>query len=107
MRTLSELVQRVGVQIGAPVDCGSIDHAKTVGREDHGRSPAERDGTRQSSLPVRGMSLYFSLAPDGRRLVRSNPLGPTRDIWVHDLERGTATRLTTGNNDSSPIWTPD
>jgi Tol biopolymer transport system component len=65
------------------------------------------DGTKESELSITGLSLFFSLAQDGRRLARSNPMGPNRDIWVHDLDRGTASRLTYGNNDSNPVWTSD
>jgi len=65
------------------------------------------DGTKESELPVRGMSLFFTLSRDGRRIARSNPAGPNRDLWVHDLDRGTTSRLTYGNNDSNPVWSPD
>jgi eukaryotic-like serine/threonine-protein kinase len=67
----------------------------------------DRNGTGRTLTTIRGMSLYYQVSPDGKRLVRSNPAGPNRDIWVHDLERGTATRLTYGDNSSRPIWTPD
>jgi serine/threonine-protein kinase len=67
----------------------------------------DRNGTAQPLATITGMSLYYQVSPDGKRLVRSNPAGPDRDIWIHDLERDTATRLTYGNNSSRPIWTPD
>jgi serine/threonine-protein kinase len=67
----------------------------------------DRSGTARTLTTIRGMSLYYQVSPDGKRLVRSNPAGPNRDIWIHDLERDTATRLTDGDNSSRPIWTPD
>ena len=67
----------------------------------------DRSGTARTLTTIRGMSLYYQVSPDGKRLVRSNPAGPNRDIWIHDLERDTATRLTYGDNSSRPIWTPD
>jgi serine/threonine-protein kinase len=67
----------------------------------------DRNGTARTLATIAGMSLYYQVSPDGKRLVRSNPAGPDRDIWIHDLERDTATRLTYGNNSSRPIWTPD
>jgi serine/threonine-protein kinase len=67
----------------------------------------DRSGAARTLTTIRGMSLYYQVSPDGKRLVRSNPAGPDRDIWIHDLERDTATRLTYGNNSSRPIWTPD
>ena len=67
----------------------------------------DRSGAAQTLATIKGMSLYYQVSPDGKRLVRSNPAGPDRDIWIHDLERDTATRLTYGDNSSRPIWTPD
>jgi serine/threonine protein kinase len=67
----------------------------------------DRTGTARPLATIRGMSLFFSLSPDGKRLARSNPTGPKRDIWIHDLERGTAMPLTHRDNSSFPIWTGD
>jgi Tol biopolymer transport system component len=67
----------------------------------------DRNGTARTLMTIPGMSLYYQVSPDGKRLVRSNPAGPDRDIWIHDLQRGTATRLTYGDNSSRPIWTAD
>ena len=48
-----------------------------------------------------------SFAPDGRRLaleIRDSAV----DIWVHEMERGTLTRLTSDPaSDYKPAWTPD
>jgi serine/threonine-protein kinase len=33
--------------------------------------------------------------------------GSNQDIWVHDLERDTVTRLTFGGSAHMPVWTPD
>jgi serine/threonine-protein kinase len=67
----------------------------------------DRKGTARPLATIRGMSLFFQVSPDGKRLARSNPAGPNRDIWIHDLDRNTATRLTYRDNSSYPIWTPD
>ena len=67
----------------------------------------DRKGAARQLATIRGMSLFFQLSPDGKRLARSNPAGPNRDIWIHDLDRNTATRLTYRDNSSYPIWTPD
>ena len=48
-----------------------------------------------------------SFSPDGRRLALEILDGSNRDIWVQDLERDTATRLTFDGKASGPIWTPD
>jgi eukaryotic-like serine/threonine-protein kinase len=43
------------------------------------------------------------LSPDGRRLAIAIGGG----IWVRDLIRGTASRVTSGPADCCPIWSPD
>jgi len=47
-------------------------------------------------------------SPDGKRLAFATVSGQASDIWVKDLERDTASRLTflPGNN-NWPVWTPD
>jgi Tol biopolymer transport system component/DNA-binding winged helix-turn-helix (wHTH) protein len=47
-------------------------------------------------------------SPDGKRLAFSMTTQGHQDIWVQDLDRGTATRLTAlpGMNDN-PVWTAD
>jgi len=47
-------------------------------------------------------------SPDGRYLAFSRSVRGQQDIWVLDLNRGAAARLTalTGVNDT-PVWTPD
>jgi serine/threonine-protein kinase len=46
---------------------------------------------------------YPRLSPDGRKLA----LIVNGDIYVHDLERGTASRLTFSGDTISPVWAPD
>jgi serine/threonine-protein kinase len=57
--------------------------------------------------PVRSYGPYVRHSPDGRRLavvVRS----PTEfGLWVHDLDRGTLTKLTTGGDIEEFEWAPD
>jgi len=46
------------------------------------------------------------LSPDGRRVAVS--IGSPPDVWVHDLERGTWTRITNGPaSNQEPVWTRD
>jgi Tol biopolymer transport system component len=49
------------------------------------------------------------LSPDGRRLAYFDITSSGEyDVWILDLERGTADRLTTDlGRDSEPIWSPD
>jgi serine/threonine-protein kinase len=48
------------------------------------------------------------LSPDGQRLAISiDEAAGNNDVWVYDLTRGTASRLTFGSSwDERPIWTP-
>jgi Tol biopolymer transport system component len=45
-----------------------------------------------------------SLSPDGTKAVIRHGL----DLWIHDLQRGTRSRLTSGNTSNLlPLWSPD
>ena len=46
------------------------------------------------------------LSPDGRRIAYST-VGMEGHIWVHDLNRGTATKLTSEGMSEYGVWTPD
>ena len=48
------------------------------------------------------------VSPDGTRVAVDVDDPEGADIWIHDLTRGTETRLTTDPaEDSAPLWTPD
>ncbi|MDX1384699.1 MAG: hypothetical protein R3190_13695, partial [Thermoanaerobaculia bacterium] len=65
----------------------------------------DRDGTETplDALPS-GTHQTPRLSPDGRRVAYASDDG---SIYVFDRERGTRTRLTFGELDRSPLWTPD
>jgi Tol biopolymer transport system component len=50
-----------------------------------------------------------ALSPDNTRLAidRLDPVTGTKNIWVVDLSRGTASRLTFHRWDIAPVWSPD
>jgi serine/threonine-protein kinase len=48
-----------------------------------------------------------SLSPDGTRVAGVKVEGARADIWVADVRRGTATRLTHSGVNSSPVWSAD
>jgi len=63
-----------------------------------------------STSPLGAPPSYYvdpRISPDGRFLAVSVPtIG--NDVWVHDLERGSRTRLSFGEKeDETPIWSPD
>jgi serine/threonine-protein kinase len=49
----------------------------------------------------------ISLSPDERFAAVSANEGGNRDVWIHDLARGTRTRLTFENDyETVPVWSP-
>jgi serine/threonine-protein kinase len=61
-------------------------------------------GKTRPLLAAPGAYLYPRLSPDGRKLAFT---GDGQDVYVHDLERDTTTRLTFTGNANVPVWTPD
>jgi eukaryotic-like serine/threonine-protein kinase len=69
-----------------------------------------RDGREQGRLGAPGIYDVVSLSPDGQRVATNvtEPNGPNSDIWIYELARGTATRLTfEGVHAQIPVWTHD
>jgi len=69
-----------------------------------------RDGREQGKLGPAGIYDVISLSPDGQRVATNltEPNGPNSDIWIYELARGTATRLTfEGVHAQIPVWTHD
>jgi DNA-binding SARP family transcriptional activator len=69
-----------------------------------------RDGkTQPVDSDWQGFFLEPALSPDGKRLaIVKSPDGRTADIWIKQLDKGTAVRLThEGVFTRTPTWTPD
>jgi serine/threonine-protein kinase len=60
-------------------------------------------GKMQPLVAVPGAYVSPRVSPDGRKLA----LVVSGDIYVHDLDRDTATRLTFSGNANGPVWAPD
>jgi serine/threonine-protein kinase len=67
----------------------------------------DRQGMAQPLMEERGHFHDPRFAPDGRRVALTRAEGGNHDVWVHDLERGTLSRLTFEGYNGGPIWTPD
>ncbi len=67
------------------------------------------DGSPSPPIEVRNFSSRgWDLSPDGRRVVFSNTTGgPTRNLWVVDLEGATTSQLTQGTDSFAPVWSGD
>jgi eukaryotic-like serine/threonine-protein kinase len=65
-----------------------------------------RDGQRIPAVRIAGAGRFFALDPTGKRVLRVNAVGQ-RDLWMEDLERGTSTRLMSGDGWFTGAWSPD
>jgi Tol biopolymer transport system component len=68
----------------------------------------DRTGRPSPISETRGAFRMLRLSPDGQRLAVciDVPRAPT-SIWMFDMQRGTATRVTTVGHNLMPVWTPD
>jgi eukaryotic-like serine/threonine-protein kinase len=68
----------------------------------------DREGKRREALGEPASYSTFSLSPDGRRVVASRNGETGADLWLLELERGVASRFTSGPGVSWwPVWSPD
>ena len=68
----------------------------------------DRDGRAETLWPEPGLYANPDLSPDGRKLSLSLLRGNNIDVWIYDLERNVATRLTFDESyDADQVWSPD
>ena len=68
----------------------------------------DRGGKQLKVVGEPGSYSNFSLSPDGRRLAAARNGETGEDLWVIELERGVASRLTSTPGVSNwPVWSPD
>ncbi len=69
---------------------------------------ADRSGRIETLWDDEGIYGSPRLSPDGRRLAVSVQRGDDWDVWVYDIQRDVATRLTFESGyDADPVWSPD
>ena len=97
-----------GAFTGVP---GVIAHAPAASGVGQPRSLVwwTRDGLREGGLGPVADFAGPRFAPDGRRLAVARSQPPFGvDVWLYELGRGGASRLTSdAASDSSPVWAPD
>jgi len=67
----------------------------------------DRAGKESVAAEIADLSVLMSVTRDGRRLIRLNTQGPSRDVFVHDLPTGNSRLLTGGGFHSTPLITRD
>ncbi|MEJ2205605.1 MAG: hypothetical protein P8170_16020, partial [Gemmatimonadota bacterium] len=88
---------------------GSLVYARRAGGgEDYAAIRVSREGT---VTPIdtswSGPFNSLALSPNGRRLAVGVGQGSGLNIWVKELDHGPSTRLSFGNQDRRPAWSPD
>ncbi|MCU1330033.1 MAG: serine/threonine protein kinase [Bryobacterales bacterium] len=68
---------------------------------------ADEAGTLTPLATAPGVYYHPAISPDGKRLAYQFTTGSDVDIWVRDLKRDVASRLTFMGGSYSPVWTPD
>ncbi|MGH9366336.1 MAG: protein kinase domain-containing protein, partial [Thermoanaerobaculia bacterium] len=90
-------------------DNGVLAYASSITSEGH-LNWFERDGKPLGSIGASASYGNLQLSPDEKRVAvqRVDARTVTPDIWVLELSRGIATRITSHpSTDSCPIWSPD
>jgi Tol biopolymer transport system component len=68
----------------------------------------DRQGTQLATLGPPGEYRNPRLSPDGKRVGVDRVVSGNRDVWLLEVERGTASRLTFDpTEDRYPTWSPD
>jgi dipeptidyl aminopeptidase/acylaminoacyl peptidase len=75
--------------------------------EDYSIVTVDRQGNEQSLGKEQRSFQAPRFSPDGKELAVGIQEGSISDIWIYKLEQGPLTRLTFGEYDFYPIWTPD
>jgi Tol biopolymer transport system component len=98
--------ETTGVRHFAISRAGALAYVAAAGA--HALVLADADGSERLVTEDRLSFENPQFSPDGRRLAvaTSRRPGETADIWIHDLETGTASRLTFEGG-RAPVWTPD
>jgi Tol biopolymer transport system component len=66
----------------------------------------DRNGKERVVMPA-GSYFMPRLSPDGRHIVLTVTSGTDSDVWIHDIQRGATTKLTSGGRNLWPLWSPD
>ena len=101
------LVVPNGTRLSVSSD-GTLAYVPGAGRPRIGLAVLDREGVEERVIEAESAGSFPAFSPDGKRIAFSEQDGETWQIWVHDLERDTRSRLSfePGLN-TGPRWTPD
>jgi Tol biopolymer transport system component len=102
------LIDPEGVAASISAD-GSLLYSRTQLDDERQLVRVDREGRELEALaqPQNDM-MWPAVSPDGRTVAVSADGGDGSSIWLHDLARGTRTRLTfESDRDWAPAWYPD
>ncbi|MCG6955667.1 MAG: protein kinase [Gemmatimonadetes bacterium] len=88
---------------------GSLVYARaSLGSSDYTVVKVKRDGATTPIDPDwHGAVNSLTISPSGDRIATAIGQGSSLNIWIKPLGPGPATRLTFGNQDRRPAWSPD
>ena len=87
---------------------GTLAYVPGIVREPQSLVWVSRDGKEQTiEIPSGTFGGGPRLSPDGKQIAVTVVGTAESDIWVYDLARSTATRLTFGGRNLWPVWMPD
>ncbi len=66
-----------------------------------------REGVASSAEIAPAPYNELAVSPDGKRVALIGGQGGVADLWIHDFERDSISRLTIGKFVSRPVWSPD
>ena len=86
---------------------GSLFYVSAAGPARRSLVLVDRRGV-ASPLPLDPRPYVFPrISPDGRRLAVQVGDSPRSNLWIYEMETGSFKRLTSGERDTWPCWTPD
>jgi len=102
---------RMGVGFSPRADYAVSDNGTLVyfaGRETLTRLVTTDRTGRVAPLPLPSDDYRTpALSPDGQRVAVEILRGAGRDVWIADLRRGSVSRLTSDEDSTAPLWSPD
>jgi Tol biopolymer transport system component len=86
---------------------GTLTYLPPADAERHRMVWVDRKGSTTPVVDEYASFVHPRISPDGGRVLVQTGEGGRNEFWIHDIARGTRTRLTLPGAISRPVWTPD